>query len=65
MDDCWYLVADHVAYRDTVGGSWFIQTLVQVFREQYKKEHVLDMMTEVLTFYCIMSCRNCFLFAIS
>ncbi|XP_062600448.1 non-catalytic caspase homolog csp-3-like [Saccostrea cucullata] len=37
----------YASYRDTVEGSWFIQELVGVFREQSDTEHVMDMLTEV------------------
>ena len=41
------LIAEHPAYSMPNLESWFFQTLVQVFSEQYKKERVVDMLTEV------------------
>ena len=38
---------DHVSYRDCDYGSWFIRTLVNVFEAKYRKDHVMDMVTEV------------------
>ena len=40
-------LSGHVAYRDTVEGSWFIQDLVDVFMDLWNDEHIFDMLTEV------------------
>lgn len=37
----------YVSYRDEEDGSWFIQSLVDVFREKASEEHVMDMLTLV------------------
>ena len=40
-------IPGHVSWRSSVSGSWFISTLVSVFKDMAEKEHLLDMMTEV------------------
>ena len=40
-------VADYVSYRNDLKGSYFIRALVKVFREEYKDDHLSDLMTDV------------------
>lgn len=37
----------YVSYRDEEHGSWYIENLVDVFREKASAEHVMDMLTMV------------------
>ena len=39
--------ADYTSYRDMEEGSYFIQSLVSVFKEYADKEHIMEMMTRV------------------
>jgi hypothetical protein len=37
----------YVSLRDEQQGSWFIQHLVEVFKDNATHEHVMDMLTQV------------------
>jgi hypothetical protein len=39
--------SDNASMVNPTAGSWFVQTILEVFRRHYKKEHVADMMTVV------------------
>ena len=41
-------ISNHIALRDTVEGSWFIQELVYVIKNHGFKEHLLDLLTIVI-----------------
>ena len=43
---CFMIISGYKAWR-LPSGTWFISDLVDVFRERYKKEHLMDMLTEV------------------
>ena len=47
----WYIYDNYflgfVSVRDEQQGSWFIQHLVEVFRDNATHEHVMDMLTQV------------------
>lgn len=40
-------IPGYVSWRNSASGSWFISTLVTVFKDNAHKEHLLDMLTEV------------------
>jgi len=40
-------IPGNVSWRNCSTGSWFIYTLVSVFKDNADKEHLLDMLTEV------------------
>ena len=40
-------IPGNVSWRNSVTGSWFIYTLVGVFKDNAHKEHLIDMLTEV------------------
>ncbi|RXG67880.1 Caspase-1 [Armadillidium vulgare] len=44
---CWSTVPGHYSWRNTTNGSWFIQSLVLVFRKYANSRDVLTMMTMV------------------
>lgn len=38
----------YVSWRNSAKGSWFIQSICEVFAQYAKDEHVMDMMTRVI-----------------
>eukprot|EP00058_Branchiostoma_floridae_P017154 XP_002602642.1 hypothetical protein BRAFLDRAFT_81923 [Branchiostoma floridae] len=40
---------DHKAFRDCTSGSWFIKTITEVFMNQAKDKHLLELMTTVMS----------------
>ena len=40
-------VPGYFAWRNSLTGSCFIQTFIDVLRQQYKKDHLVDMLTDV------------------
>ena len=49
LNQCTSFFAECESYvsTDVSGGSWFMQSLLDVFESHYKREHVDDMMTVV------------------
>lgn len=44
-----FLIEGHVSIRNTEHGSWFIQSLCDVFKNDAHEHSVMDMMTKVCT----------------
>ena len=44
---CFSSAPGHQSYRHTEFGSWFISTVVEIFKEYAEREHLMDMMSRV------------------
>ena len=44
---CFATAPGHLSYRQPALGSWFISTVVAVFKEHAEREHLMDMMSRV------------------
>ena len=51
--------AGYVSFRDVKKGAWFMQHLRDVFLEQAEKEHLGDMLIEVITVNTAVNYRKC------
>lgn len=43
----WASEPDHLCFRDTQRGSWYIQELIQVLENDYSAKHLVEMLDEV------------------